>query len=353
MTSTVCPAPTDPRRRVWQGDRVRYVIIGAGAVGGTIGGLLAEAGGDVVLVARGAHLDALRSGGLHLTTPAGARTVRTAVASRPEDVELRRGDVLVLAVKSQDTDATLAGWAGRPVDGGRTAGEDLLLVCAQNGVDNERTALRRFARVAGMCVWLPATFLEPGRVSASGSPVTGVLTLGSVPAGVPDADLAEVSRDLEAAGFRAPVVEDVAAWKYAKLLSNLGNAVEALCGPVRGPARELADAAVAEAREVLAAAGLAPVDAAEEARAREGFTLVDLPGVDRRGGSTWQSLVRGAGSVEAAYLNGEIALLGRLHGVPVPVNATLLRLVEDAAARGEQPGGHDAAEVLASARAEV
>lgn len=331
---------------------MRYVIIGAGAVGGTIGGLLAEAGREVVLVARGAHLDALRADGLHLTTPAGARVVRAATAAGPEDVDLRPGDVLVLAVKGQDTAATTAQWAGRPVAGGRTAGEDLLLVCAQNGVDNERTALRRFARVAGMCVWLPATFLEPGRVSAAGSPVTGVLTTGSIPAGEPDPDLAAVGADLEAAGFRAPVVRDVMAWKYAKLLSNLGNAVEALCGPVREPAaKELLTATVAEARAVLSAAGIEPTSPEEEAAARGDFTLVELPGVTRRGGSSWQSLVRGAGSIEAAYLNGEIVLLGRLHGVPTPLNAALLRLAEAAAAAGAQPGGHDAAEILGAARA--
>jgi 2-dehydropantoate 2-reductase len=337
---------------MWDRDVVRYVIIGAGAVGGTIGGLLAEAGREVVLVARGAHLDALRSGGLQLTTPAGARSVTVTVAAGPEDVALRAGDVLVLAVKSQDTAATTAQWARRPVAGGRTAGEDLLLVCAQNGVDSERTALRRFARVAGVCVWLPATFLEPGRVSAAGSPVTGILTLGTVPAGAPGPDLAGVGADLAAAGFRAPVVEDVMAWKYAKLLSNLGNAVEALCGPVREPAaRALLADAVAEARAVLAVAGIEPTSPEEEATARGDFTLVDLPGVTRRGGSTWQSLVRGAGSVEAAYLNGEIVLLGRLHGVPTPLNAALLRLAERAAADGEQPGGRTPDEVRDAAAA--
>ncbi len=336
---------------MWHGDRVRYVIIGAGAVGGTIGGQLAESGQEVVLVARGPHLAALEADGLHLTTERGARTVRTATAAGPDDVDLRPGDVLVLAVKSQDTAATTARWADRPVAGGGNAGERLLLVCAQNGVDNERTALRRFARVAGMCVWLPATFLEPGHVSAAGTPVTGVLTLGSLPAGDPDPDLVAVGADLEAAGFRAPVVRDVMAWKYGKLLSNLGNAVEALCGSVRGTARDLLDATVAEAHAVLAAAGIAPVDSAEEARARAGFTLVELAGVPRGGGSSWQSLVRGAGSIEAAYLNGEIVLLGRLHGVPTPLNAMLLARAEHAAAHHEQPGGHDPAEILAAARA--
>ncbi|HEY0188424.1 MAG TPA: 2-dehydropantoate 2-reductase N-terminal domain-containing protein [Cellulomonas sp.] len=331
--------------------RVRYVIIGAGAVGGTIGGLLAEAGRDVVLVARGAHLAAIRQDGLHLTTASGARTLRCPTAAGPAEVDLRPDDVLVLAVKGQDTAAVTAQWAGRPVAGGRTAGEDLLLVCAQNGVDNERTALRRFARVAGMCVWLPATYLEPGHVSAAGSPVTGILTLGSVPTGDPDPALDAVGADLVAGGFRAPVVADVLAWKYAKLLSNLANAVEALCGPIGSDGtRELLRAVRAEADQVLAAAGVEVTPDAEQAVARHGFTLVELPGAPRGGGSSWQSLARGAGSIEAAYLNGEIVLLGRLHGVPVPVNATLLRLAERAAADGEAPGGHPAEAVLAEAQ---
>lgn len=53
---------------------MRYIIVGAGAVGGAIGGRLAEAGHDVVLVARGAQYEALRTGGLRLTTPDGSRT---------------------------------------------------------------------------------------------------------------------------------------------------------------------------------------------------------------------------------------------------------------------------------------
>lgn len=331
------------------------MIIGAGAVGGTIGGLLHEAGREVVLVARGAHLAAMREHGLRLTTPAGTRVLHAATADGPDQVELRSGDVLVLAVKSQDTAAALAAWAEQPVDGDpdRTAADELLLVLAQNGVDNERTALRRYRRVAGMCVWLPATFLEPGRVSAAGSPVTGVLTLGTVPTADPtDPDLPRVSKDLVAAGFRAPVVPDVLAWKYAKLLSNLGNAVEALCGPLRGnaAARHLLDAAVQEAERALAAAGIVRVSDAEQAAARADFTLVDLPGEPRGGGSTWQSLQRGAGSVEATWLNGEVVLLGRLHGVPTPVNAVLLRRVEQLAAAGSGAGGHDAAALLAEAR---
>jgi 2-dehydropantoate 2-reductase len=51
---------------------------------------------------------------------------------------------------------------------------------------------------------------------------------------------------------------------------------------------------------------------------------------DQTGSSSWQSLVRGAGSIETDYLNGEIALLGRLHGVPTPLNAALQVLIRRA-----------------------
>lgn len=324
---------------------VRYVIIGTGAVGGVIGGLLAAAGRDVVLVARNRQLDALTTGGLEVATADGVLHVHPPTARVPQDVDLSPDDVLVLTVKSQDTAAALEAWADRPVAGGGTAATVLPVVCAQNGIDNERAALRRFAHVVGMCVWLPATHLEPGRVSAGSTPVPGVLRVGSVPIGGPAPT--QVAADLEAAGFRAPVVDDVMAWKAYKLLTNLGNAIEALCGTERdAAARELGARADAEGRAALAAAGVRVVPDAEHDAARAEFHMGRLPG-DEGGGSSWQSLARGTGSVEADYLNGEIVLLGRLHGVPTPVNAMLQQLARRAAAAGSAPGSFDAADLLA------
>jgi 2-dehydropantoate 2-reductase len=69
------------------------------------------------------------------------------------------------------------------------------------------------------------------------------------------------------------------------------------------------------------------------------MSMAAIEGVGRGGGSTWQSLARGAGSVEADYLNGEIALLGRLHGVPTPVNDLMQRLVAEFARERRAPGG--------------
>jgi 2-dehydropantoate 2-reductase len=70
-------------------------------------------------------------------------------------------------------------------------------------------------------------------------------------------------------------------------------------------------------------------------------------GSPRGGGSSWQSLTRGTGSIEADYLNGEIVLLGREHGVPTPVNEVLQRLANQAARERQAPGSTGPSEVMA------
>ncbi|MEV7521090.1 2-dehydropantoate 2-reductase N-terminal domain-containing protein [Streptomyces sp. NPDC091371] len=327
---------------------MRYIIIGAGAVGATIGGRLAEAGGEVVLVARGAHAEALRADGLRLTTADGERVHRLPVVTGPDELgELRPDDVLLLTVKTQDAIAALDAWGDAEVAGGGTAAQRLPVLCAQNGVESERLALRRFARVYGVCVWLPSTFLEPGVVSALCAPLTGILHLGRAAGGPADRLIRAVAADLGKAGFEAPVVEDVMRWKYAKLLGNLGNAIQATTGPEPDPAKAaLLLRAVREARAAFEAAGIGYASDAEQAEARDG--KVDQPaGV--RGGSSWQSLARGTGSVEADYLNGEISLLGRLHGVPTPVNDVLRHAANIFARESLPPGAMTIADLTALA----
>lgn len=328
---------------------MRYIIIGAGAIGGSVGGRLAEAGHEVVLVARGAHHEALRDRGLTLRTPDGTRTHRPPVVQHPAELgELRTDDVLVLAVKTQDAEAALDAWGPRPVAGGTTAAEALPLVCAQNGVESERMALRRFRRVYGMCLFLPATYVEPGTVSAAGAPCTGILHLGRYPAGTDDT-ARRIAADLESAKLLAPVVADVMRWKYGKLLGNLANAVEALTGPLTDEdALALLKRARAEGEAVLAAAGIEAVGEQEQRETRaDRVVLEPLPGAPRGGGSSWQSLSRGTGTIEADYLNGEIALLGRLHGVPTPVNDVLRRLANEFARERREAGSMPVAELVA------
>ncbi|AOR31428.1 2-dehydropantoate 2-reductase [Streptomyces fodineus] len=327
---------------------MRYIIIGAGAVGGTVGGRLAQAGREVVLVARGRHLAALAEHGLRLRVPEGESTYRLPAVEGPAPLgELRAGDVLALAVKTQDTVAALDTWAEVPVAGGGTAAERLPLVCLQNGVESGRLALRRFRRVYGVCVWLPSTFVEPGVVSAAGSPLTGILHLGRLPHGTDDT-ARRIAADLADAHFEAPVVPDVARWQYAKLLWNLGTAFEALCGPAADEAAHALLARVrAEGQAVLDAAGIAHAGAEEQREARDGkVTLVPLDEGPRGGGSSWQSLARGTGTIEADYLNGEIALLGRLHGVRAPLNELFQRLANRFARERRAAGSMPVAELV-------
>ncbi|MEU0129494.1 2-dehydropantoate 2-reductase N-terminal domain-containing protein [Streptomyces sp. NPDC006289] len=333
---------------------MRYIIVGAGAVGGAIGGRLAEVGHEVVLVARGAQYTALRDDGLRLTTPEGTRTHRLPVVDGPAALRLGDGDVLVLAVKTQDAAEALDTWSAVPVEGGGTAGERLPLICAQNGVEGERLALRRFHRVYGCCVYLPATFVEPGRVLAAGAPLTGILHLGRYPSGADDTVRA-VAADWAKAKLEAPVVPDVMRWKYAKLLSNLANAIEAATGVIDGPeGRALFDRASEEGRAVLEAAGIEAAGAAEQAAARGDRIRFDpFDGSPRGGGSSWQSLTRGTGTIEADYLNGEIALLGRLHGVPTPVNDVLRRTADAFARERRAAGSMTVAELVALVDAEA
>jgi 2-dehydropantoate 2-reductase len=242
----------------------------------------------------------------------------------------------------------MAGWAWQPVKGGTVAAEDLPVLCAQNGVASERLALRRFRHVYGVCVWLPATHLEPGLVEAQGAPRSGLLHLGRYPAGT-DETIERIGADLVASRFLAPVVPDIMRWKHGKLLANLANAIEAVCGLARGEdTRELRRRVRAEGRAALDAAGIPYAGDDENAMFRaDQVQIVKINGNERGGGSSWQSLTRGTGSIEADYLNGEIVLRGRELGVPTPVNEVLQRLANQAARERRAPGSLNAEEVLA------
>jgi len=319
---------------------MRFIVYGAGAIGGAIGGRLFEAGHDVTVIARGDHLLALQDDGLTLVSPDSSATLRVPAVGNPAEAGLRDGDVVIMAMKSQDTPPALAALATHAPPGIR-------VVCAQNGVENERVALRFFADVYAVAVMLPATHLEPGVVVAHLAPTTGLLDLGRYPEGV-DTAAEEVSAALSGATFGSQARPDIMRWKYRKLILNLGNAVEAVCGPEAARSTPLARMARAEGEACLQAAGIDAVSI-EEDRARRGnvFELRPVPGHERRGGSSWQSLARGLGSVETDYLTGEIVLLGRLNRVPTPVNDLLQRLASRMAAEGRPPGSVAAEDVLA------
>ena len=137
----------------------------------------------MVLVARGPHLEALRRDGLRLRTPDEDVRLAVPVVGGPDELTLTPDDVLVFATKTQQVDAALRTWADVDVHAdGRvvgTAGALLPALTALNGVAAESMAQRYFARVVGVCVWMPAVHLEPGEVIVRGAPTSGMLHLGS------------------------------------------------------------------------------------------------------------------------------------------------------------------------------
>jgi 2-dehydropantoate 2-reductase len=309
---------------------VRVIVFGAGAVGGVIGAKLFQHEHDVTFIARGANFAALHKNGILLETPVESARLKVPVVEQPSDLTFGREDVVILTVKSQDTAAALGSLSS-------VAPAATAVVCGQNGVENERAALRHFRDVYGMCVMLPATHLTPGVVQVYSSPVCGLLDVGRWPQGS-DSRIAELADVLTHSSFESVVRDDIARWKWGKLMMNLGNAVEAVCGPMARPGI-LWQRAVDEGKAVLAAAGIDYVQEEEDSNRRgQLMNYNPINGVERGGGSSWQSLTRSTGSIETDYLTGEIVLQGRLHGVATPVNELLQRLANLLAAQRRAPG---------------
>jgi 2-dehydropantoate 2-reductase len=332
---------------------MRYVILGAGAIGATIGGRLAETGCDVALVGRGEHAAVVKRNGLVLAMPDRVSRLRIPMVTMAE-LRLRAADVLILAVKSQDTAQLLNELAAVGVEDDAPVA-DIPVFCAQNGVANEDAVLRCFSHVYGMCVNVPATHLEPGVIEAAGSPVSGILQLGRYPASRPDDLVRAVAADLDRSGLTSFVRADVMAWKRAKLLSNLVNALQVLCigGVQRRPGAdgllgEVVARLRAEATACFAAAGWTVTDATAYQAEAAGFQIAPVGGRSRSGGSTWQSVERGLPTVETDFLNGEVVRLGRLYGVPTPVNGAVQARMREITRRSLPPGSLEPAELLAA-----
>lgn len=317
---------------------MRFVIYGAGAIGGVIGAHLALSGAETTLVARGEHLRAMREHGLVLDTADGRQSVSTALASNASEVNWGDDAVVLLAVKSQQTAAAIDDLrahmpANTPV------------VSAQNGVANERQLLRVFPHVYSICVMLPALHLEPGVVVQGSSNRPGILDVGRYPSGTDEVTQA-ISSTLRTATFLSEPRPDIMAWKYRKLIMNLVNGIDASFRNDGDAFDELVRRARAEGERVLEAAGIDVVSEATDQDRRGDAIVRRDTGESSLGSSTWQSVARGSSSVETDYLSGEIVLLGRMYGVPTPVNALVQNETTRLAREGRSAASSDARAAL-------
>lgn len=291
---------------------MRIAVVGAGGVGGYIGGRLALAGNDVVLVARGAHLKVIQAAGLKVKSINGDFQVSVAATDRPETVG--PVDLVIFAVKSYDTES--AAEQARPLVGAETA-----VLTVQNGVDNEEKLVRIFGpeRVLGGVVYIDSYVEAPGVIAHTDG---GRVVFAELD-GRPSERAARIKRTLDTAGVPAEISDDIAKVKWTKLLFNCAlNAMTALArcyhtDILQTPeGREVFIGVIREAEAVARARGvnLDPdvVDA----------TLRRADGLPPSRSSMLYDVLGGK-PLEVDALNGVVVRYGRELGIPTPFNQAL------------------------------
>jgi 2-dehydropantoate 2-reductase len=301
----------------------RYIVFGAGSLGCHIGGRLHLAKREVLLVARGAHRAAMAKNGLRLKTVAIDEVVHATVVATISEVTLRPDDTVLLGMKSHDCAAALPELAAAAPPG-------IAVICAQSSTENERMALRFFENVYGASVLINVAVMAPGVVHSYTYPIMGLIDIGRYPEGS-DKRSATYAADLKAAGFLATDCADVMKWKRGKVVTNGGtNVVRAAC-----PKTDIPDDLIAEAREEGAKCfNVAKLDfATADVVLKRVFDTnafgQKVDGEGYPGSSTTQELLRGAAVSEMDYVNGEIVLMGRMLGIPTPVNTMLQELIRE------------------------
>ncbi len=306
---------------------MRWLIMGAGATGGYVGGRLAAAGLPVTFVARGAHLAALQAHGLRLHSTQGDLHIPITAVGRPTGAE--PVDVVLFAVKSYDTDAAMAQVAD-------AVGPHTAILCIQNGVDNEERLAERFgaARVLGGAIRIEATIAAPGVIVHS-SPFAR-LEFGPWQGAAGPREQA-VLADLRQAGIDATLVADArrAVWeKFLFLCPSAGvtSVTRAAIGEVLAcpESRELLQQAVAEVATLAAARG---VDLGDDAVARTMAFMDGLPPTMR---TSMQRDVEQGRRIELDALSGTVVRYGRAAGVPTPAHAFLYAALRPAALAAER-----------------
>jgi 2-dehydropantoate 2-reductase len=310
---------------------MRIVIAGAGGVGGLLGGLLARAGAEVAVLARGAHADAIRAHGLRVDSPLGRFTAAVAAVS-DDPAALGRADAVLVAVKAWQV-AELAPTLAPLVAGGG------LVVPLQNGVE----AAPRLAaalgedRVAGGLIAVLAWLDGPGAVKHVGQPPRIKMGERAARVGRPSPRLDALAAVLREASAEVEVVADVerALWEKFLLIEPWGTVSAAARAPM-GAVRSVPEtrALLVAMQEELARVGRARgVALSDDAAAR---TMASLDGVPSEGTASMQRDLGAGRPSELGDQTGAVIRLAREAGVPVPLHEALYAalLPQEAAARG-------------------
>jgi len=300
----------------------KIAVVGAGAVGGYFGGMLARAGAPVVMIGRQAFVEAVRKNGLFLDTLQFQESVHVEAAT--ELSAARGAEVVLFCVKTTDNAATARELAPLLAPGA-------IVVILQNGVDNvEQVRAAAGLEALAAVVYIGASVPEPGRVKHVGR---GDLVFG------PKNEKTERMAALFArAGVPCRISDNIDGELWTKLIANCAlNAISAVGNVKYGKiaasddGRKVVEALVDEVMAVARAAGI-HLPGVEDPKAALAGALRIATQMGEAFSSTAQDLQRGK-RTEIDSLNGYIARRGAELGVPTPVNHALYTLVKLAEGR--------------------
>jgi 2-dehydropantoate 2-reductase len=301
----------------------RIAVLGAGAVGGYFGGLLARAGAPVMMIGRATFVKAVKENGLFLDTVQFKESVQVEASTELKDV--RDAEIVLFCVKTTDNAVTASGLAPLVAPG-------TLVVSMQNGVDNAD----QIRAVSGLdalpaVVYVAASVPEPGRVKHVGR--------GDLVVGPRNAQSERFAALFERAHVVCRISDNIDGELWTKLTWNCAlNAVSALGRAKYGQiaassaARKLVETAVYEVLAVAKAANIHPPGFEDPRVAIEGSFKIATQMAEALS-STAQDMNRGK-RTEIDSLNGYISRRGTELGVPTPVNQALYTLVKLAEATG-------------------
>jgi 2-dehydropantoate 2-reductase len=308
---------------------MRVAVLGAGAVGSYLGSCLATAGADVHLIARGAHLAALRERGLTLVSPEGERST-VEVQATGDPAEVGPVDMVLFMVKSYDTQE--AAHRLPPLFGAATA-----VLSLQNGIDNEEriAAVVGKEHVLGGAAYILSAIEAPGLVRSGRARIV----VGELEPGAPSERVTRFVEVARAGGIDAHAATDVRTVKWEKYVllvafSAVTAATQLTVGDIRASdaASALLRAIMAEAWQVGRALG---VPLADDLVDRQ-HTLV-LAQRDDEGTSLRHDLLTGH-RMELEALQGTLRRLGREKGIPTPWTDAAYAVLEPWAIRNARPG---------------
>jgi 2-dehydropantoate 2-reductase len=295
---------------------MRFVIVGAGGVGGLIGGLLQRSGQDVAFLARGRNLQALREGGLHVESPRGTFHLPRVEAS-DDPAALPPADVVLVCTKGWQVKDVAPQLAGLLAPGG-------FAVPLENGVEapGQLAAALGEDRVAGGLCHLLSRLDAPGRVKHAGDMLR--VTVGERQGRGSSPRLEALCAALQAAKVDAVVAPDIEAalWEKFIFIEPFGT----VGGVTRQPLGALRQ--IRESRELLVAAmeELAQLARGLGVKLPEGAVARALETVDRMPAEAMASMQRdlmGGKPSELLDQTGAVMRLARQAGIKVPVHAFL------------------------------